>query len=140
MKYEFCWSYPSFTQLYFNFHYILVCRLYTQFVSCYKVSSFSLQCFRIQMAQQDKKVIMPSSMGAQITELLASTAEISNLMSVLSVLAALLVMLVFLIKLIYQVLPDKFSYKPTQRGKISSQGIQGHFSVFENSFIMVSVA
>ena len=31
---------------------------------------------------------MPSSMGAQITELLASTAEISNLMSVLSVLAA----------------------------------------------------
>ena len=46
---------------------------------------------------------MPSSMGAQITDLLASTVEISNLMSVLSVLAALLVMLVFLTRLIYQV-------------------------------------
>ena len=51
---------------------------------------------------------MPSSMGAQITELLASTAEISNLMSVLSVLAALLVMLVFLTRLIYQVLAVEF--------------------------------
>ena len=46
---------------------------------------------------------MPSSAGAQITDLLASTVEISNLMSVLSVLAALLVMLVFLTRLIYQV-------------------------------------
>ena len=42
-------------------------------------------------------------MGAQITDLLTSTVEISNLMSVLSVLAALLVMLVFLTRLIYQV-------------------------------------
>ena len=53
---------------------------------------------------------MPSSTGAQITDLLASTAEISNLVSVLSVLAALLVMLVFLIRLIYQVGGSLLSY------------------------------
>ena len=41
-----------------------------------------------------------------MTDLLTSTAEISNLVSVLSVLAGLLVMLVFLIKLIYQVRAD----------------------------------
>ena len=52
---------------------------------------------------EDNEANMPSSMGAQITDLLASTVEISNLMSVLSVLAALLVMLVFLTRLIYQV-------------------------------------
>ena len=40
---------------------------------------------------------------AQVTDLLTSTAEISNLMSVVVVLAGLLVMLVFLLKLICQV-------------------------------------
>jgi len=43
---------------------------------------------------------------AQVTDLLTSTAEISNLMSVVVVLAGLLVMLVFLLKLIYQDLAD----------------------------------
>jgi len=41
-----------------------------------------------------------------VTDLLTSTAEISNLMSVVVVLAGLLVMLVFLLKLIYQDLAD----------------------------------
>ena len=54
---------------------------------------------------------MPSSTGAQMTDLLTSTAEISNLVSVLSVLAGLLVMLVFLIKLIYQVRVNSFEKK-----------------------------
>jgi len=49
---------------------------------------------------------MPGSSGAPFTDLLTSTAEISNLMSVLSVLAALLVMLVFLTKLIVQDMAD----------------------------------
>ena len=40
---------------------------------------------------------------AYITDLLTSTAEISNLVSVLTVLMGLVVMLVFLIRLIYQV-------------------------------------
>ena len=47
---------------------------------------------------------------AQVTDLLTSTAEISNLMSVVVVLAGLLVMLVFLLKLIYQVRTQDLSY------------------------------
>ena len=43
---------------------------------------------------------------AYFTDLLASTAEISNLVSVLAVLGGLLVMSVFLFRLIYQVLLD----------------------------------
>ena len=46
----------------------------------------------------------------QVTDLLTSTAEISNLMSVVVVLAGLLVMLVFLLKLIYQVRTRVSSY------------------------------
>ena len=40
---------------------------------------------------------------AYITDLLTSTAEISNMVSILSVLIGLVVMSVFLIRLIYQV-------------------------------------
>ena len=40
---------------------------------------------------------------AQVTELLTSTAEISNLMSVITVLLGLVAMMVFLVRLIYQV-------------------------------------
>ena len=47
---------------------------------------------------------------AQVTDLLTSTAEISNLMSVVVVLAGLLVMLIFLLKLIYQVRTQDLSY------------------------------
>ena len=69
---------------------------------CYKVSDSVCHVPDDQLANTNA---MPSSSGAQMTDLLTSTAEISNLLSVLSVLAALLVMLVFLIKLIYQVTP-----------------------------------
>ena len=41
-------------------------------------------------------------MATQLTELLVSTAEFSNLLSFLAVLGGLLVMMSFLIKLIYQ--------------------------------------
>ena len=40
---------------------------------------------------------------AQVTELLSSTAEISNLVSVITVLLCMISMLVFLFNLIYQV-------------------------------------
>ena len=48
-------------------------------------------------------VLTSSWSMAQVTDLLASTAEISNLMSVITVLLGMVAMMVFLVRLIYQV-------------------------------------
>jgi len=45
-------------------------------------------------------------MAAQLTDLLVSTAEVSNLFSILAVLGGLLVMMTFIIKMLYQDLGD----------------------------------
>ena len=42
-------------------------------------------------------------MAAQLTDLLVSTAEVSNLLSFLAVLGGLLVMMAFIIRMLYQV-------------------------------------
>ena len=43
-------------------------------------------------------------MAAQLTDLLVSTAEVSNLLSFLAVLGGLLVMMAFIIRMLYQVI------------------------------------
>ena len=49
-------------------------------------------------------------MAAQLTDLLVSTAEVSNLFSILAVLGGLLVMMTFIIKMLYQVTPTCLSF------------------------------
>ena len=89
---------------------ILFVRVQTKY-SCQKMLKVkyfrnvtnSLDCLRRQrMSSQSWSM-------AQVTDLLTSTAEISNLMSVVVVLAGLLVMLVFLLKLIYQAITQASS-------------------------------
>ena len=49
-------------------------------------------------------------MAAQLTDLLVSTAEVSNLFSILAVLGGLLVMMTFIIKMLYQVTHTRLSF------------------------------
>ena len=65
------------------------------------VSEVQTSCSHVTLFTQE--MASQSWSMSQVTELLTSTAEITNQASVLAVLLGLLVMLVFLSRLIYQV-------------------------------------
>ena len=78
----------------------------------------SFQLRRIMAARNAQECLHSDSewnpymfkMAAQLTDLLVSTAEVSNLFSILAVLGGLLVMMTFIIKMLYQVTPTCLSF------------------------------
>ena len=78
----------------------------------------SFQLRRITAAKNSQECLDSDSewnpymfkMAAQLTDLLVSTAEVSNLFSILAVLGGLLVMMTFIIKMLYQVTPTCLSF------------------------------